>query len=93
MIWSVCAANAVGVFQWWFWGYSLAFSSTATNGYIGNLHNFALRNVGGQAGAATPLLPEMLYAFFQMEFACVTIGILMGPSSLPPRLRNNHPGI
>jgi ammonium transporter, Amt family len=84
MIWSVCAANAVGVFQWWFWGYSLAFSSTATNGYIGNLHNFALRNVGGQAGAATPLLPEMLYAFFQMEFACVTIGILMGPSSLPP---------
>lgn len=78
MIWAVAAANAVGVFQWYFWGYSLAFSPTATNGFIGNLHNFALRNVGGLPSAATPLLPELLYAFFQMEFACVTVGILMG---------------
>jgi Amt family ammonium transporter len=24
------------------------------------------------------LIPELLYSFFQMEFACVTAGILMG---------------
>jgi len=26
----------------------------------------------------SPLIPEILYSFFQMEFACVTAGILMG---------------
>ncbi|KAJ3710883.1 ammonium transporter [Lentinula guzmanii] len=67
LIWAVAASNAVGIFQWWFWGYSLAFSSSATSGYIGNLRNFGLMKVLGS-----------LPCFFQMEFACVTIGILMG---------------
>lgn len=26
----------------------------------------------------SPLLPELLYSFYQMEFACVTVAILMG---------------
>lgn len=78
LVWAVSAVNAVVIFQWFFWGYSLAFSSTATNGYIGNLHNFGLRNVLGDPSPASPLIPELLYSFFQMEFACVTAGILMG---------------
>lgn len=26
----------------------------------------------------SPLVPELLYSFYQMEFACVTVAILMG---------------
>lgn len=26
----------------------------------------------------SPLIPEILYSFFQMEFACVTAGLIMG---------------
>ncbi|KAE9395929.1 ammonium transporter [Gymnopus androsaceus JB14] len=78
LIWAVAASNAVGIFQWFFWGYSLAFSSSATNGFIGNLRNFGLMKVLGDPSPGSPLIPEILYSFFQMEFACVTIGILMG---------------
>ncbi|KAJ7770830.1 ammonium transporter [Mycena maculata] len=78
LIWAVSGANAVTIFQWFFWGYSLAFSSSATNGYIGNLKNFGLRRVLGDPSPGSPLIPELLYSFFQMEFACVTAGILMG---------------
>jgi ammonia channel protein AmtB len=62
----------------YFWGYSLAFSSSATNGYIGNLEHFGLINVLDDQSPGSPLIPELLYSFFQMEFACVTVGILMG---------------
>ncbi|KAF7339983.1 Ammonium transporter [Mycena venus] len=78
LIWAVSGANAVTIFQWFFWGYSLAFSSSATNGYIGDLRNFGLRKVLGDPSPGSPLIPELLYSFFQMEFACVTAGILMG---------------
>ncbi len=78
LIWIVAASNAIVIFQWYFWGYSLAFSSTATNGFIGNLHNFGMRRVLADPSPGSPFLPELLYAFFQMEFACVTVAILMG---------------
>ncbi|KZT42778.1 putative ammonium transporter [Sistotremastrum suecicum HHB10207 ss-3] len=78
LIWAVAAANAVVVFQWFFWGYSLAFSSTATNGFIGNLVHFGLRGVLDAPSPGSPLIPELLYSFYQMEFACVTVCILMG---------------
>lgn len=45
---------------------------------IGNLHHFALRDVGGGPSPGSPLIPELLYSFYQMEFAAVTIAILMG---------------
>ena len=78
LVWAVAASNAVVIFQWWFWGYSLAFSPTATNGYIGDLRSFALRKVLGDPSPGSPLIPELLYSFYQMEFACVTVAILMG---------------
>ncbi|KDQ54836.1 hypothetical protein JAAARDRAFT_350754 [Jaapia argillacea MUCL 33604] len=78
LIWAVSASNAVVIFQWFFWGYSLAFSKSATNGFIGDLRNFGLRKVGGDPSPGSPLIPELLYSFYQMEFACVTVGILMG---------------
>ena len=78
LVWAVAASNAVVIFQWWFWGYSLAFSPTATSGYIGDLRSFALRKVLGDRSPGSPLVPELLYSFYQMEFACVTVAILMG---------------
>jgi len=78
LIWAVSASNAVVIFQWFFWGYSLGFSDTATNGFIGDLRHFGLRNTGGKPSPGSPLIPELLYSFYQMEFACVTAAILMG---------------
>ncbi|KAH7883947.1 ammonium transporter [Phlebopus sp. FC_14] len=78
LIWAVTASNAVCIFQWYFWGYSLAFSPTATNGFIGNLANFGLINVLDNPSPGSPLIPDLLYSFYQMEFACVTVAILMG---------------
>ncbi|TFK30725.1 ammonium transporter [Coprinopsis marcescibilis] len=78
MIWAVCAANGVVIFQWYFWGYSLAYSTSATNGFIGDLSHIGLRNVMAQPSPGSPLVPEILYSFFQMEFGCVTAAILMG---------------
>ncbi|KAH0838633.1 ammonium transporter [Lanmaoa asiatica] len=78
LIWAVTASNAVCIFQWYFWGYSLAFSPTATNGFIGNLANLGLNNVLDSPSPGSPLIPALLYSFYQMEFACVTVGILVG---------------
>ncbi|KAF8634401.1 hypothetical protein AX15_000853 [Amanita polypyramis BW_CC] len=78
LIWAVSASNAVVIFQWYFWGYSLAFSPSATNGYIGNLRHFGLMKVLGDPSPGSSLIPDILYSFFQMEFGCVTAGILMG---------------
>lgn len=72
------ASNVVVVVQWFLFGYSLGFSPTATNGVIGNLRNIGLMKVLGEPSPGTPLLPDILYSFFQMEFACVTAGILVG---------------
>ncbi|KAH0838634.1 ammonium transporter [Lanmaoa asiatica] len=78
LIWAVTASNAVCIFQWCLLGYSLAFSPTATNGFIGNLANFGLNNVLDSPSPGSPLIPALLYSFYQMEFACVTVGILVG---------------
>ncbi|KAK9366394.1 ammonium transporter AmtB-like domain-containing protein [Lipomyces kononenkoae] len=78
MIWACMMGGAVAIFTWYFWGYSLAFSRTATNGYIGNLHSFGLHNVLGAPTAGTPLVPELLFALYQGMFCGVTLAIIMG---------------
>lgn len=35
-------------------------------------------NVLDAPSPGSPLIPELLYSFYQMEFACVTVCILMG---------------
>lgn len=53
-------------FQWYFWGYSLAFSATATNGFIGNLDRFGLKGTLAAPSPGSPLIPELLYSFYQV---------------------------
>lgn len=67
LIWVVMMSFSVIIFQWYFWGYSLALSSTATNGFIGNLDHFGLRNVLGAPSPGSPLIPELLYSFYQVS--------------------------
>jgi ammonium transporter, Amt family len=78
LIWAIFACNAIVIFQWYFWGYTLAFSPSATNGFIGNLKHFGLIKVLSEPSPGSPLIPDLLYSFFQMEFGCVTASILMG---------------
>lgn len=78
MIWACMGSISVVTFQWYFWGYSLAFSSTSSNSFIGNLGSIGLRDVLGSPSQGSPLVPELLYSFYQMMFCGVTAAIIMG---------------
>jgi Amt family ammonium transporter len=64
---------SIGVvsFQWFFWGYSLAFSHTAGK-YIGNLDNFGFKGVLGAPSVGSTKVPDLLFAVFQGMFAAIT---------------------
>jgi Amt family ammonium transporter len=67
MIWACMGSFSIMTFQWYFWGYSLAFSSTGTSGFIGNLEHFGLMNALGEPSPGSPLIPELLYSFYQVS--------------------------
>jgi ammonium transporter, Amt family len=73
LIWVVMMSFSVVIFQWYFWGYSLAFSSTATNGFIGDLHHFGLLNTLAAPSPGSPLIPELLYSFYQVSVVSTRI--------------------
>ncbi|KAK6200360.1 ammonium transporter AmtB-like domain-containing protein [Scheffersomyces amazonensis] len=76
MIWICIMSSFIGVFQWYFWGYSLAFSDNATNGFIGNLHFFGFKDLLGASEGSD--YPQIAFAIFQMQFLLVTLAILAG---------------
>jgi Amt family ammonium transporter len=78
MIWACMGSFSVIVFQWYFWGYSLAFSNTGTSGFIGDLAHFGLMNTLGEPSPGSPLLPELLYSFYQLQFCATTAAIVVG---------------
>jgi Amt family ammonium transporter len=75
------AIFAVVSLVWTFWGYSLAFG-TSGNGYIGNLNNALLNNVGVQTMLPTsfnlPGITELNYYVFQLMFAAITPALIIG---------------
>jgi Amt family ammonium transporter len=66
MIWACMGSSSIITFQWYFWGYSLAFSPTATNGFIGNLRNFGLMKTLADPSPSSPLIPGLLFSFYQV---------------------------
>jgi len=72
---------AVVSFQWYFWGYSLAFSSTASNHFIGNLDNFAFMNVLAKPSVGSPFLSDLLFGIFQSQFGAVAVAIWVGAAA------------
>ncbi|KAF2231514.1 putative ammonium transporter [Viridothelium virens] len=80
LIWLSIMATAVTSFQWFFWGYSLAFSHQAGN-YIGALDNFGLMNVLGQPSVGSPKIPDLLFAVYQGMFAAITVALAVGAAA------------
>ncbi|MCJ1399240.1 hypothetical protein MMC11_002442 [Xylographa trunciseda] len=77
MIWACMGSFSVITFQWYFWGYSLAFSNTGS-AYIGDLRHFGLQNTLGQPSPGSPLIPDLLYSFYQLQFCATTAAIVVG---------------
>lgn len=75
-IWVVIMSSFVGCFAWYFWGYSLAFS-TSKNNFIGDLRAFGLKQIVGKQDADSTY-PEIAWVLFQLQFLLVTLAILAG---------------
>lgn len=84
LLWSSIMCASLVAFQWFFWGYSLAFSHTGGK-YIGNLDNFALMNVLGAPGPVSSM-PDILFCVYQGMFAAVTGMIMIGGAHERARL-------
>lgn len=78
MIKSVVAAGVVSIL-WIFAGYSLAFGESV-GGFIGNpLTHLFFRNVSsGAPWSLAPTIPLTLFALFQLMFAIITPGLVVG---------------
>jgi Amt family ammonium transporter len=85
MIYLSMMTVAVVSFQWFFWGYSLAFSETGSK-YIGDLKYFALRDVAGQPSMGSPRVPAIVFCVFQLMFAAITPMIAIGAVAERSRL-------
>ena len=71
LLWLSVMSAAVTSFQWFFWGYSLAFSHSA-GPFIGNLENLGLMGVLGAPSVGSSKVSDLLFAVYQGMFACVT---------------------
>lgn len=82
LIWLSLMSIAVVGFQWFFWGYSLAFSHTGS-AFIGDLSNFGLMKVLGQPSVGSTKIPDLLFCLYQGMFAAITY---VGPGGNPGNL-------
>ena len=71
LIWLSIMATGVISFQWFFWGYSLAFSHTA-GPFMGDLANFGFKDVLAQPSVGSTKIPDLLFAVYQGMFAAIT---------------------
>jgi Amt family ammonium transporter len=78
MMKSIVAAGVVGVL-WIFVGYSLCFGDSV-HGIIGNplSHLFYKGVASGQPWVAAPTIPKSLFSMFQLMFAIITPGLVVG---------------
>jgi len=70
-------ATAVVSFQWFFWGYSLAFSHSAGK-YLGDLENIGFRNTLAAPSVGSVKIPDLLFAVYQGMFAAITVALAVG---------------
>jgi len=85
MIYLSMMTIAVVSFQWFFWGFSLSFSSTA-NKYIGDLKHFALMDVLGQPSVGSARIPSIVFCIYQLMFAAITPMLAIGAAAERGRL-------
>ncbi|KAH8825080.1 ammonium transporter [Flagelloscypha sp. PMI_526] len=77
MIGMSMAVLAVVSFEWFFWGYSLAFSDGASP-FIGDLKYFALKGVAEAPSIGSSRIPALLFCIYQCMFAAITPVIACG---------------
>lgn len=77
MIWTSMVSVAVVSFQWFFWGYSLAFSDGA-NKFIGDLKYFGLKGVLEAPSVGSTRIPAIVFCIYQLMFAAITPAIAIG---------------
>ncbi|KAF8629378.1 hypothetical protein AX17_005674 [Amanita inopinata Kibby_2008] len=77
MIFISMLSISVVSFQWFFWGFSLAFSDTASP-FIGNLKYFGLKGVLAQPSVGSPRIPSIVFCIYQLMFAAITVCIAIG---------------
>ncbi|OTB18763.1 hypothetical protein K445DRAFT_314628 [Daldinia sp. EC12] len=68
---------AVVDFQWFFCGYSLAFSHTGSS-FIGDLSNFGLMKTLAQPSVGSTKIPDLLFCLYQGMFAAITPALAIG---------------
>ncbi|KAG2011219.1 ammonium transporter, variant 3 [Coprinopsis cinerea AmutBmut pab1-1] len=85
MIWLSMITLGVVSFQWFFWGYSLTFSDTASP-FIGDLRYFGLKGVLELPSPGSSRLPAIVFAFYQLMFAAITPTIAIGAFAERARL-------
>jgi Amt family ammonium transporter len=86
MIYLSMMSVAIVSFQWFFWGFSLAFSDTATNGFIGNLDYFGLKGVLEKPSIGSARIPSIVFCVYQLMFAAITPILAVGAFAERARL-------
>jgi Amt family ammonium transporter len=85
MMWASMMTLAVVSFQWWLWGFSLAFSETGS-AYIGDLKYFALRGAVEQPSIGSTRIPTIVFVVYQLMFAAITPILALGAIAERARL-------
>ncbi|KAJ3166378.1 hypothetical protein HK101_011929, partial [Irineochytrium annulatum] len=67
--------------QWYFVGFSLAFSPTTSSSIIGDFGNAVFNQVGKAPHPLAPTIPASLFAFYQMMFAAITPALAIGATA------------
>jgi Amt family ammonium transporter len=70
---AICCAISV---VWLIIGYSMAFSDTAANGFVGGFSKAWLNGVGVDTPSGT--IPESVFVMFQLTFAIITPALVVG---------------
>jgi Amt family ammonium transporter len=68
-------AYCLGSVIWMLWGYSLAFGPDK-GGIIGGLDHVFMNGIG--VGSLSGSIPTIVFALFQMTFACITVALVLG---------------
>ncbi|CUA68017.1 Ammonium transporter 1 [Schizosaccharomyces pombe 972h-] [Rhizoctonia solani] len=77
MIYLSMTTIATVSFQWFFWGYSLTYSDSASP-FIGDLKYFALRGVLEKPSIASDHIPATVHCVYQLMFAAFTPMLALG---------------
>ncbi|MGB7407229.1 MAG: ammonium transporter [Pontixanthobacter sp.] len=81
------ATASLAMLVWVMWGFSLAFGSTAIEGWLGSFYStgsFFLSGMSAETTAATftdEVISEYVFVSFQMTFAAITAALILGATA------------